>query len=798
MILKRGIALTGLFILILVSISLGQTNDNTVTIGVVVDGSWSQNDAISEMFVTEISDLLEGEFTVVFPESKYLRGDWTLQTSRDNVHALLDDPEVDIVLSMGLLCGMYAVQLADISKPLIVPFVVDYSENSIPFQDGKSGITNLNYLLSPKMHERHLAVLHEIFPYTKLAMFVAEPFEQVLAGSLIRFKEIANSQGIEMVVIPVGFTVDDALAAIPEDVDGAYVGGMLQLPPEEFYKLTQGLIQRKIPSLGLMGKWDVENGLMVGLTPEEYFSRAARRVALNIQRILLGEKPSDIPVAFSIEDHLVINMRTAREIGVYPPWSALTEAELINEDRIQVIRQLDFKGVVLEALEVNLELAAKDFEVSAGWQDVVNARANLLPQVNLSSSGVLIDKDRAEASFGSQAEKSITGSASFSQVVFSQEALANLSVQNRLFNSLEYEREQAYNDLVLTTTNAYINLLRAKTVEDIQKENLKRTRSNLELAEIRNSVGSSSRAEVFRWESEVASNRKDVISANANRNLAEMELNRILNRPLEESFTIVEVGIDNVDIFGSAEFMAKYLGNPWSFKKFREFMVNEGVKQSTELAALDELIKARDRYVTSTGHAFWMPTVALSGEVSRNWYEGGAGSESASLPGFTLSQADNTNWQVGLSVSFPLFKGGAKFAERRKASSELAQLQKQREEYRNRIEQYIRASLHMAGASHAGAGQTVLASEAAQKNLDLVVDSYSRGIVSIVELIDAQNAALVAELAAADARYVFLLDWLRVQRSINRFIFLCSADERSEFVRNLETYYSNSGITVSP
>ena len=62
---------------------------------------------------------------------------------------------------------------------------------------------------------------------------------------------------------------------------------------------------------------------------------------------------------------------------------------------------------------------------------------------------------------------------------------------------------------------------------------------------MRESIGYSRRSEVFRWESEIASDRKDVIEANAQRNLAEIALNRLLHRPLEESFTIQKVGHDD-------------------------------------------------------------------------------------------------------------------------------------------------------------------------------------------------------------------------------------------------------------
>ena len=60
----------------------------------------------------------------------------------------------------------------------------------------------------------------------------------------------------------------------------------------------------------------------------------------------------------------------------------------------------------------------------------------------------------------------------------------------------------------------------------------------MELARYRVNVGSANLTELYRWESEIANNLKAVIEANADKNLAEININQLLNLPAEESFSI--------------------------------------------------------------------------------------------------------------------------------------------------------------------------------------------------------------------------------------------------------------------
>ena len=124
----------------------------------------------------------------------------------------------------------------------------------------------------------------------------------------------------------------------PEDVDAVYLVPLAQLTPGEFEKLIDGLNTRRLPTFSLLGREHVERGILAGAASQSLFERFSRRVALDVQAILLGEAPERLPVAISTKRRLSINMATARAIGVYPSFSVLTEAELLNPIRTEIER----------------------------------------------------------------------------------------------------------------------------------------------------------------------------------------------------------------------------------------------------------------------------------------------------------------------------------------------------------------------------------------------------------------------------------------------------------------------------
>lgn len=772
----------------------------TVTFGVFLDGESERYDAFRLTVEAQIRELLATDFEIRTPEEKRIAADWTQAGARAALDALLADPEVDIVLALGVLASSTLCCRADLPKPVIAPFVIDVDIQEFPDSSGASGVRNLSYIAYPDIVERDVLAFREIAPFERLILLGNLAVIEAIPEANERTREGLRELGVEAEFVSVGGDADVAsiLSSIPDDAEAVYLFPLTQLSLRQIEDLAAGLAERRLPSFSFIGESEVQMGILAGRTPDTGYLRLARRVALYAKRILEGEEAGTLPTAFALGEKLTINMATARAIPLFPPWSALTEAELVNAERQAAARTLTLAGVAQEAVLVNLDLKARDRAVAAGAQDTRVARSRLLPQIEVGAQGTIIDHDRAAASFGAQPERSLRAGANLRQVIVSEPSWAAVSIEGNLQEARVQDFEALRQDIILEATETYLNVLGAKTAERIERENLRLTRSNLDLARVRRSIGTAGPGEVFRWESEIAANRQRVIDASAFRNQAEIALNRLLDRPLEESFATREIGLEDPSVVPGGDRLERFFRDPWSFRVLRSFMAQEALAVSPELKVLESLITAQERQRSSATNSFWVPTIALEGSVAQRLASAGAGAD-AGLPGLPdggesigFIQPDDTQWNLTVAASLPLFTGGSRLAERTQASEEVSRLRLELEAASDRVGQRLRSALHAAGASFANISLSGDRAEASRRNLEVVTDSYARGALSIIELLDAQNSSLGAELAAANAVYAFLIDLMNVERALGRSSFFATPEELDDFFDRLERFYEQA------
>ncbi|MBT8360901.1 MAG: TolC family protein [Deltaproteobacteria bacterium] len=765
------------------SVAASTASQAQFNIGIITDGLNNFSPNMMSLFKNEIQRIAEGEFIINFPEDMIIEANSTLTGIQNAIETLVANPRTDLILTLGLIGSTEALQLTNLNKPVVAPFVFDTELQKAPKDGIGSGVSNLFYVDLGASTDQKVIDLRKLVPFTTLGLLADERDIKGITGFKKLASYLANEHSITTHLVPVGGSAAEAVTRVPKGVRAVLVGPLWQLPKEELVILGKKLIERQIAGFSTSNYEYVEDGLFATTTPEKTLEQLARQVAISIQEILLGEDPAGLPVAFSKAPKLTINMATARAIKVYPSLDYMTGARLINEERTDIDRRVTLPEVVAEALAANLDLAVAEREVLAGSYAVGEAKSALLTQVFVGAGGRVIDDDRAALSRGTTPEKTWSGGLSATQQIYSESSWAGYTVEKYNQGGRIFTRDSVKLDIIFDASTAYLNVLRRKTIEQLQKDNMQLTQANLDRAQIRLSTGIAGPDELYRWQTQFANDRQVVLRAESDTLDAMQGLNRILNRPLQEEFIAQETDLSDPLLIGGDRLFYELIHNPLYFLGFNSFAVQAGVDESPELKVLNSAISAQERLILKAKRDYWVPTFSVEADLDYLFSSSGEGQRDKDLTGL-----DDTDWQVGVFARLPIIEGGRKNATLGRNQEQLIQLKTQYKATEERISQRVLQSLNNTRASYPSINLSRDALDSAKRNLRLVTDSYVQGIKSIIDLLDAQNQALNAELDAANAVYNFLIDLMAVERSIGNFITFMPSEERKQWIEQVRDY----------
>lgn len=766
-----------------------------VRVATLADGPWPGAILIRTLVQKELTELAGGELTVTFPPALQVHGAWTADSVRAQLDGLLADPSVDVIVAIDMLGSHLAGRRASLAHPVVGAAVLDADIQRLPREGRGSGRADLTYITARLDMKRDFEAFRGVVAYERVAVLASPYVLQAIPEITIEAQRQSRELGVPITIVGIGEDVQSGLEAIPEGVDAVYVAFLPHLGEPQFRAFAEGLIARGLPSYSNRGYPDVEWGLLTTVTPPVDVERYVRRIALAAHQILVGEPAGRLPVDFERGSQLVLNLDTARKLGLSPSWKVLTEAEFIGAEPADLGRRLTLIEAVEAAVAHNRTLAAGRASVAAEAHAIEKARAPLLPDLDLALGARVIDEDRARASAGQAPQYQGTGKVTATQLVYNHGAWVNLDIQRDLQRSREHELRGTELDVVHDTAVAWLDVLRARTAAAIQRSTLKLSRRNLSTAETRARLGAGRTVDIHRWEAQIANDQQAVIQAETQVEMAQMVLAQRMGAPMEAPLSPVPIQLGDPNfIIGRPAFIAR-LGTPRGFARFRDFMAAEALANAPELARVDAALAATERRA-ALARRFWIPTVAVQAELEQQLFEAGTGvdaddaisidpSIAGMLPpnAITFATADTTNWFVGLNISVPLYEGGERYAEIREADARIVELRRQRDALAEGIEQRVRLAAQQAGISFPRIELSHEAAVAARKSRDIAVDAYERGAIDETTVLDVQNNARISEALAANALHDFLVDLMGVHRAVGAYYFLRTPDDKADFER---------------
>ena len=236
----------------------------------------------------------------------------------------------DVIVVSGSACTAAALQ-ASRTVPIVFANVADpvgagYVESLARPGGNATGFTIFEYGVSGKW----LELLKEIAPSMTRAGIVRDDSIAAGPGQFGAIQSIAPSLGVE--VRPVGVRddaeIERAVAAIASVANSGLVVTSGAGPAVHRHLIIDLAARHRLPAVYPFRYYVVSGGLICyGPDTIDQFRRAAGYV----DRILKGEKPADLPVQAPVKDELVINLKTAKALGLDVPPTLLARADEVIE-----------------------------------------------------------------------------------------------------------------------------------------------------------------------------------------------------------------------------------------------------------------------------------------------------------------------------------------------------------------------------------------------------------------------------------------------------------------------------------
>ena len=248
----------------------------------------------------------------------------------DRLPALANDlikQGVAVIVATGGTASARAAKAATTTIPIV------FTTGADPIQSGlvsslnrpDSNLTGISFFSNPLAAKR-MELLRELVPKVSLVALLVNPNAPNAQVSIADAEAAAQSLSLDLLVLKAG-TERELAEAFPAAVERR-AGGLLVDADAYYISRPTSLVglaaHHKIPTIYFSNEFAEAGGLIsYGTSQTEVYRQAGVYVA----RILRGEKPGDLPVMLPTKFELVINIKTAKALGieVSPTLSAIAD-----------------------------------------------------------------------------------------------------------------------------------------------------------------------------------------------------------------------------------------------------------------------------------------------------------------------------------------------------------------------------------------------------------------------------------------------------------------------------------------
>jgi ABC-type uncharacterized transport system substrate-binding protein len=237
----------------------------------------------------------------------------------------------DVVLASSSP-SVAAFQKATSTIPIVLAGTADPVAQGFVESMARPGGNITGFVLVPEfsISAKWLELMKQIAPTVTSVAVIRDPAAQTSIGQFSAIQSMAQSLGVA--VNPIGMRNASELERAIDAFARTPNGGLIATAAPQLFLHRAAIIalaaRHRLPAVYPFRVFVADGGLA------SYGANAAdsyRRAAGYVDRILKGEKPADLPVQAPTKFELVINLRTAKALGITVPPSVLARADEVIE-----------------------------------------------------------------------------------------------------------------------------------------------------------------------------------------------------------------------------------------------------------------------------------------------------------------------------------------------------------------------------------------------------------------------------------------------------------------------------------
>jgi outer membrane protein TolC len=722
----------------------------TLNVGLILDGETLKY--AKPALEKEFNDLSGHKKSIIINDKNVFYADWSKEKATEKYTKLENSKNIDLIIGIGYFTSEAILSEKTITKPTICYGAradIKNKKNLIHFKN------NINESLNLKEFKR-------VYPYNKIA---------IVSVSETNIKKDKNHIFVEEKNLEQTLNTDKAINAI-------YLGHLGKTEGEKKKELIKNLVKKGYPVFGYSSK-DLKDGALAVVSSNDINNSNLKNIALTIDDYIDYGKLSATNSKLVVKGYTAVNLATANKIQKMPKYEILNEVVLYNENLNKDATPVDIKQVILYALENNLSLSSEKIKSQIAKRENQLAKRSFMPNITFGANLYFIDDEYSKLIHERMGNLQV----SVNQLIYSDEAVSGILASKDMQRAQEQMQAQEALTTIKNASNAYLNILKMQNMQKVYKELLDFSHKNLEIAEKSNLYGRTSMSDVYRWKSEFSMNKNNYIQVKANTQKSMYELNRQLNKPIDNIFVPVDIKIKDENFLSFENQQIKNIvDNPIASRDFADFLTQKAINDHPVLKATDKKIKANERMLGFYKRKNFVPTISASAMGMNTVYTGGKG---------PVTTDNGNRYFGGVFASWSIFDGDKNRVNYHKTKLEMQNIATQKQAIAKGIETKIRAGVLDLAAKSATIDLSKESAEYASKNLELVQKSYDLGKISIVSLLNAKNAQIQAEMKYLDSVYEYLATVVNLQAEVGSFDILSTEEAQAQMYNEYTKYLNN-------